>query len=515
MINNPKSYKLSSILFFLLLNIAFFVRFIYLGSIPAGINQDEAFAGYEAWSMLNYNVDSWGYQNPIYFVSWGSGMNVFYSYLLKIFFYFLGAHTWVLRLPQAILGTISCYVFYRALRLSYDKNTALLGLFIVAIIPWHIIQSRWGLESSSCTFGLITGYYFLLKSLKKIKYLYWAMVFYSIALYSYAVTWIFILFYIAIFLGHLWFVNKKIRNHILGALCLLFIFALPLLLFILINYGLIDEIKAKYLSIPRLIYWRGNEWGYDNLAIKFSALHSIFIKPKDLFIFSYIPKFGLFYPLSLLFIVIGVGILFNNLVIDIKNKKTSFNLPMAIWIIIGILYGIGLYPSPTRLNFLYFALVWLIVLGIKYFYKNKIIFSSILALYLISFSCFSYEYFNNYNKLAEKEFSIGLEDALAYANAYNDKNKNNIIITDVFSVYPKILWYQKIPVNDYIRTNIWKNYPNSYLESEGFLNYRFKDKLDTENISTNNIYIADQNYRYFFYKFNLKQFGKYIVATPK
>ena len=110
---------------------------------------------------------------------------------------------------------------------------------------------------------------------------------------------------------------------------------------------------------------------------------------------------------------------------------------------------------------------------------------------------------------------IDREDALSYANASNEKNKSNIIITEGFFIYPKILWHQKIPVNEYIRTNTWRNFPQSYLESEGFLNYRFKDKLDIDDISTDNIYITNSSYRYFFYKFNLKQFGQYIVATPK
>ena len=55
------------------------VRIAEFGSIPCGLNQDEAFAGYEAYSILNYGTDSWGYTNPCYFVSWGSGMNVLES----------------------------------------------------------------------------------------------------------------------------------------------------------------------------------------------------------------------------------------------------------------------------------------------------------------------------------------------------------------------------------------------------------------------------------------------------
>ena len=35
------------------------VRIAEFGSIPCGLNQDEAFAGYEAYSILNYGTDSW------------------------------------------------------------------------------------------------------------------------------------------------------------------------------------------------------------------------------------------------------------------------------------------------------------------------------------------------------------------------------------------------------------------------------------------------------------------------
>lgn len=58
------------------------VRLFALGSIPCGLNQDEAFAGYNAWALLHYGVDSSGYHNPVYFTAWGSGMNALESYLM-------------------------------------------------------------------------------------------------------------------------------------------------------------------------------------------------------------------------------------------------------------------------------------------------------------------------------------------------------------------------------------------------------------------------------------------------
>lgn len=56
-----------------LIAIGILVRMAAFGSAPAGFNQDEAFAGYETWSLLTYGVDSWGYPWPCYFVSWGVG----------------------------------------------------------------------------------------------------------------------------------------------------------------------------------------------------------------------------------------------------------------------------------------------------------------------------------------------------------------------------------------------------------------------------------------------------------
>ena len=57
------------------------LRVLYLTGYPAGVNADEAYAGYEAYALLNNGTDSHGYSYPVYFISWGNGMNVLYSYL--------------------------------------------------------------------------------------------------------------------------------------------------------------------------------------------------------------------------------------------------------------------------------------------------------------------------------------------------------------------------------------------------------------------------------------------------
>ena len=56
-------------------------RLVALTSLPNGLNQDEAYAGYNAWCILHYGVDSAGYRNPVYLNAWGS---VSYTHLIGV-----------------------------------------------------------------------------------------------------------------------------------------------------------------------------------------------------------------------------------------------------------------------------------------------------------------------------------------------------------------------------------------------------------------------------------------------
>ena len=75
-------YRLTIIM---ILMLAVASRAIGIGVYPVGIHADEAYAGYEAYSMLMDGTDSWGYHNPVYLTVWGSGMSVLESLLMMPF----------------------------------------------------------------------------------------------------------------------------------------------------------------------------------------------------------------------------------------------------------------------------------------------------------------------------------------------------------------------------------------------------------------------------------------------
>ena len=88
--------------FWAILALGLGIRLWQFGRVPEGINQDEAFAGYEAFCLLHGGLDTAGYRFPVYLTAWGSGMNALESYLMLPFVAMFGLKTWVVRMPQLL-----------------------------------------------------------------------------------------------------------------------------------------------------------------------------------------------------------------------------------------------------------------------------------------------------------------------------------------------------------------------------------------------------------------------------
>ncbi len=62
--------KIKKYYIWIIMLVALLARTVYVWGCPAGINADEAFAGYEAWALANYGMDSAGYVFPVYLTVW-------------------------------------------------------------------------------------------------------------------------------------------------------------------------------------------------------------------------------------------------------------------------------------------------------------------------------------------------------------------------------------------------------------------------------------------------------------
>ena len=180
--------------------------------MPNALNCDEASSGYEAFSILNYGIDRTGNKLPVFLESWGGGQNALLSYLMIPFIAVLGLNTLSIRLPMAILGCISLVILYMLLKKIANKKIAIIGLAFFAICPWHIMKSRWGLESNLFPDLMLIAIYLLIVGLEKNnKILYYlAFVIAGLTAYSYRNI---ILFFTCIFntIGN--YTSKKAKNN--------------------------------------------------------------------------------------------------------------------------------------------------------------------------------------------------------------------------------------------------------------------------------------------------------------
>lgn len=475
----------------ILILIGVVVRLWQLGATPCGLNQDEAYAGYEAYSLLTYGVDSWGYHNPCYFISWGSGMNVLESYLAIPFVAILGLTELAIRLPQAILACVSLPVVYLLLTRLFSRRVGLVGLALTAICPWHILLSRWGLESNLAPGLLLLGLYFLVRGLESPPWLLASALFYGLSLYAYATLWVVVPLTLGVFLLYLLYTRKlSFTPYLAGAVGVLVVLALPLLLFVGVNLGVLDEIRTPVFSVPRLVSMRASEVDWHNLFSPeaYRTLGKLVFGEGDGLVWNSLPQFGLFYPFSWPLIAVGGVRMAVRAVEGLKTRRfTGEGL-----VLLGLLCAAGVSLCLANLNVnkanaLHFYLLMLLAFGVDwligYCKARPALPWGVAAVYAVAFGLFVNTYFTTYNDTIAVQFRDGVGEAVAYVK---DQDFQHVAV-DSTVVYSHILFYDRTPQPEFASTVTYANYPAPYLSAASFGRYTFG--VDTGNLDPDTAYI--------------------------
>lgn len=479
----------------LIIIVGILVRLVNFGNAPGGLNVDEAFSGYETYSLLNYGVDAEGYHNPCYFVAWGGGMNALQGYLGIPFMKLLGVSEIAVRLPQLILACISLFVFYLLMKKIFSYKTALLGLSLLVISPWHIMLSRWALESNLAPAFLLLGLYFLIKGINNNKFLIFSAISYGLALYAYSITWLVVP--ITLLICGIYIIKSKQKislKYIVISCIILFLFALPLILFLLVNKGIIPEIRTSIFSVPKLVSMRSGEASIINLILPntYKSFFNVFVIQRDGLIWNAIPMFGMFYKTSIPFIFIGLVKLIKTSISKAKKKEFCYETIILIGMLCSVFVCLLIsYLNINKANCLHFYTLILITLGIKEFFAvckgsiaiRRVIFGSYIAL----FAYFCIFYFGYYNTQMSNIFCNGLEEAVNYVK----EQEYDEICVDLDILYSQILFYDKTPVDEFKDTVEYYNYPAQYLKPKKFGNYRFG--IDYNNLDLYNVYIIPRD----------------------
>ena len=499
-----------NILIIVILIIGILVRIVGITEFPQGLNQDEASSGYEAYSLLTEGIDRNGKFLPVHFISWGSGQNVLYSYLMIPFILIFGLTELAVRLPMAIIGCISLILTYFTFKRIKDKKFAAVGLAFLAICPWHIMKSRWGLESNLFPDLVLVSIYFIIKAIdnKKMYNLYIASVILGISAYSYGTAYFFLPVCLISFLMYL--VKTKhitVKNAIFSFL-IVGIIALPMVLFTIINTFDLPEINLPFMTIPRL---KANR--YQEIASIFSSKFlqktinnftesiKMLIYQSDGLPWNSMSFFGITYIFTLPFTVLGIILSFS------KKMDFKYKYIFNIWFIVSVILLMICEPNINRCNIIIFPLIFYSVVGIHHCMQKSVYMEiSLVLVYIISFVMFLNSYFNT-----EAYFETDLKEVIEYVETLD---VDKVYITDnITQPYIYTLFYTKYNPKDYVETVKYFYKDINFEVIKSFGKYNFYIPETTEE---NSVYIvlkdsANINTE----EFDITEFERFMVLDAK
>lgn len=477
----PGDTRAQKAIFILLILAGATVRLAFLGDIPAGLNQDEALAGYNAWAILEYGVDQHGYKNPVHLIGWGGGLNALYGYLSMPFIKTLGLNELSIRLAQALLGVLSLFVMYYVGRRLAGGRFALFAMFALAISPWHIMMSRWGLESNLLPSLLLLSFAFLLRSCAdppRPAAVIPAFFLLGLALYAYGTAYLFVpLFTLGVLVYGLKSRLISLKHWGIG-LAVMAVIAIPVALLLLINLFDLDPIKTPFISIPK--YTSIARYTYISALFSPDAPGQIWMSGRQLLellisghygnFYNAIPEFGYFYRAGFYLSLFGAMVMVYDLAKS-RGRSSKMLMLLLIWLSAALLLSITVIPpNINRINALWMPQIICAAYGIFRLWNAEIPFrdagqrstaaarrllpkiagAAIIIYLTASFAAFTGAYFDVSRQPYRVFIDHSYGDALRHIMRHAGENETIYLTGDVW--YPHTLFHSKTDPRIYLET---------------------------------------------------------------
>jgi hypothetical protein len=419
-------------LFFLIFAVGIFARVWEFNQVPPGINVDEASIGLEAYDLYHFGVDRNGESFPVYFMSWGSGMDVLEAYIL-IPFMSLGLTPFTVRFPILLSGIVTLLLVFIIGKRILGIKFALIFMFLLAISPWHILLSRWGHDENIVPFIFFLGFIFVLMSARKNYWFILAMLFFGLSVYAYIANFVAVPVFLACAVPILLVSERvKVRTLLIGA-ALFTILAIPLLLFVFINYFGWQIIQLGIFTIPRLpldarflvmTSSADNNILLTSLKNVWAEARFLFITQTDGNIWNVVEPYGYLYAFSFPFAIVGAYLLVKSK----KVKEAPEKYLMLAWLFAALSIGVFQRANINRIGLVFIPIIFCAAVFLDWLSgKSKAALTIIIAIYIFSFIAFSITYHGQeYHKQASEPFAEGLMPALQFAS---QTGQNQICVT--------------------------------------------------------------------------------------
>lgn len=453
----------------LLLSLGALLRLIGLGRFPPGLNQDEASIGVDAWSLLNYGIDRNGAQWPVLLKSWGSGQNVLYAYLSFPFLYLLGRSVAALRLCAAFWGSASLLFFWRMARKTLGPFFGLTALALLALNPWHLLLSRWALESDLLPAFLLLGTCLLCHVDRNPRLLCAAGAVFAVSLYAYGTAFLFLPLYLLGALVHLLRKKAVTPRLTLIAFAVFALIAFPLAYCQLRNALGLPETRFLGLTLPALTSTR--QAATVSLSLEhWKDLARLLWRQSDGLLWNYAGRFGLFYGLpGLFFVLLGLGVTLGRLARG-QAKDGEFYVLLAL--LSGLVAALFIDVNINRVNYLFLPLVWCQAMGLRFLLRllPALILPALAALLAGTVMLGAY-YVTDYADALGHSFHRGLPEAIAFAESLEPET---VWITgEVNMPYVYALFVTGTDPAEYGATAEYRNPGAAFEQVRAFGHFRF------------------------------------------
>ena len=434
-------------LFLLLLFVVFlFSRLYYLGVIPSGLHVDELGMAYDAYSLSHYGIDRHHVSLPVYLENYGGGQSALYAYLTALLLKFVPYSPAVIRMPAVICGV---FCFFAAYFLSGDLTSdmdgdkkengwlSLMGPFFVTVTPFFMMSERWGLD---CNLFLSLAAVSLCVSVrafgKRSRGLYiLAGICWGITLYTYAISYMVIPLF-AILAGIYVICIYRDKTAVGSVVCFLapiVILGIPLLIFQLVNMGIVNEFDLGFTQFRKLKYYRESEVSIrnipKNLLYVFRSMYG-----TDGLTYNAFNEFGPVYSCMIPLAVFGGAAAVRDAAVSVGKRcfkpvviTTAFFL--SSWAAILLVYGVGF----NVVNFIFISHVIFAVYGMKIIFSHSRQAACVMVvctgLYFLIFSEFYFRRQNEVYGMHSLFTSTKPGDMITYAeNMYDPAHEKKLYI---------------------------------------------------------------------------------------
>ncbi len=506
------------------------IRLYKIGQIPLGLHQDEASIGYEAYILSAFGVDRDGNRFPIYPITYGSGGgSPLMIYLNVITTYLFGAGATTLRMLPAILGVLTLPVFFLLIRFmskdsvkSSSSNLSLIqingeyvwlplvGLSVMAFCPWHVMLSRWSLDSNTVPFFVCTAMLFFVlgayiqkdstsfgnietlfssrdsKKRRSLKasvpsatlFYVLSAIFYALTLYCYGAATVLIplhLLVITIFCAK---TGRMTAFQFSIGILIFIIFSAPLGVFYAVNYFGLPEIITPFFTITaftakRSVFVSGSGFLKSIIINLITIIKNLSVGATSEQIVNlipgYPPLFAFTFPVTLVGLVISA--------INAKRGRLS-DVFMCSLFVPSLIFGLLVEEDITRMVFIFIPTIYYLTVGYIFIVSefinvekkatsnvvrtSAIVIKSIApALFFVGAVFFMRTYFTDYNVKSAEAFMPGYGDACAYAESIAPSEGKIISTYEHLSApFMIALYYTKTSPYEFLETVHYKD-PNA------------------------------------------------------